>query len=92
MSDKTLDRMAAILAKGLRRCFCNEGRYDAETRLLGSEKFGVFDKLHESVADRTTMYGISGSNRAFYTGLICELRPGRVLLCVAYLSPPCYPE
>ena len=56
------------------------------------EEFDVFDKLHESTADRTTMHGISGSSRAFYTELMRELGPERALLCVAYLFPSRYLE
>ena len=92
ISGKTFDEATATLAKGLRRRFHNEGRYGVETRLLGPEEFDVFDKLHESTADRTTMHGISGSSRAFYTELMRELGPERALLCVAYLFPSRYLE
>lgn len=90
ISGKTFDEATATLAKGLRRRFHNEGRYGVETRLLPPEEFDVFDRLHESTADRTTMHGISGSSRAFYTELMRELGPKRALLCVAYLSPSRY--
>ena len=92
IAGKSFEEATATLAKGLRRRFHNEGRYGVETRLLPPEEFDVFEKLHESTADRTTMHEISGSSKAFYTELMRELGPERALLCVAFLSPSRYIE
>ncbi|MDO4888415.1 MAG: peptidoglycan bridge formation glycyltransferase FemA/FemB family protein [Actinomycetaceae bacterium] len=86
----SFDEAIGTLAKGLRRRFRNEGRYGVTTSFLPPEDFDVFDSLHESTAERTTMEEMTDNVRNLYRDLMTELGPERALLCVARLSPSLY--
>ncbi|MCF2706359.1 peptidoglycan bridge formation glycyltransferase FemA/FemB family protein [Arcanobacterium haemolyticum] len=90
ISGKSFEEATSTLSKSLRRRFHNEGRYGVEVRFLEPHQFEVFDSLHESTQERTSMAGISTTSRRIYEGLMEHLGPDRAFLSVAYFSPRRY--